>query len=102
VTTYSRSLSVLGQRIDHATLAFSWFLTLALGLMPLADKVLGRDTSLLTPGSAVTGVAVLSALVVRRRHPWIRLVLHIYGQIMIWLSLSCVAIAATLFWARIS
>lgn len=88
--------------MDHATLAFSWFLAVGLGLVPVADKILGRDTALLTPGSAVIVVAVVSAFLLRRRYPWVRLVLHIYGQIMIWLSLSCVAIAATLFWGRLS
>lgn len=102
MTTCSRSPRLIfGERLDHATLAFSWFLTVGLGLMPVADRVLGRDTSLLTPGSAVIVVAVVSALLLRRRYPWVRLVLHIYGQIMIWLSLSCVAIAASLFWSRL-
>lgn len=70
--------------------------------MPVADKMLGRDISLINPGSAVLVAATVSALLLRRRYPWVRLVLHIYAQIMIWLSLSCVAIAATLFWAPVS
>lgn len=77
--------------------AFSWFLVISLGAMPIADRILGRTTGLMGPGCVVFVVAIVSTIILREREPWIRLVLHIYGQIMIWLSLSCIAIAATLF-----
>lgn len=86
-------------RRSDAAVAFSWFLVISLGTMPIADRFLGRSTSLMGPGCIVSVVAIVSAMLLRKRHPWIRVVLHIYGQIMIWISLSCVAIAATLFTA---
>ncbi len=79
--------------------AFSWFLVISLGAMPIADRMLGRPAELMGPGCVVFVVAIVSAIILREREPWIRLVLHIYGQIMIWLSLSCIAIAAMLLTA---
>lgn len=66
-----------------AVVAFSWFLVLSLSTMPIADQYLGRSTSLIGPGCIVVVGATVSALLLRQRHPWLRLVLHIYGQIMI-------------------
>lgn len=65
--------------------------------MPLADRALGRATSAVTIGALVFFVAVFSALIVRRRHTWVGLVLHIYGQIAIWLSLFVMSFALVLY-----
>jgi|UPI0008331B47 hypothetical protein len=89
-----------GSLVHSAIAGFSWFLVICLGLLPIADHLLGRSSSLYLPGCITFFVAVASAGVLRKRHPWVKLVLHIYGQIMIWLSISCIAIAAVLFVAR--
>lgn len=79
------------------TLGFSWFLVTAIGLMPLADAALGRTSLIATPTMIVVAVALGSAVVLRRRYSWLGLVLHIYGQIAIWLSLFVMSLAWLLF-----
>ena len=41
-------------------------------------------------------VAVGSTVLLRRRYSWMGLVLHIFGQIAIWLSLFVMSLAAVL------
>lgn len=62
-------------------------LVMAIGLMPLAEASLHRSPSITLPTTIAFLVAVGSATLLRRRYSWAGLVLHIYGQIAIWLSL---------------
>jgi hypothetical protein len=41
-------------------------------------------------------IAVGSAVLLRQRYSWLGLVLHIYGQIAIWLSLFVISLAIML------
>lgn len=87
MTTISDDRSVVpASGRDRALLSFGWFLVFSLGAMPLVDRAVGRPTSLAVPGAVVLFATVASATLIRERHPWLRLVLHIYGQVMIWLS----------------
>jgi threonine/homoserine/homoserine lactone efflux protein len=48
------------------------------------------------PTTIVFFVAVGSAILLRRRYSWMGLVLHIFGQIAIWLSLFVMSLAIVL------
>lgn len=78
---------------------FSWLLVLAIGLMPLAEASLSRSPSITMPTTIAFFVAVGSAAFLRQRYSWMGLVLHIFGQIAIWLSLfvTCLAIVLAVF-----
>lgn len=76
--------------------AFSWLLVTSIGLMPLAEAALKRAPSITLPTTAAFFVAVGSGILLRRRYSWIEVVLHIYGQIAIWLSLFVMSLAALL------
>lgn len=84
------------QAIEGVLLAFSWFLVTAIGLMPLAEAGLQRSPSVAFPTTVAFFVAVGSGILLRRRYSWVGVVLHIYGQIAIWLSLFVMSLAAVL------
>jgi hypothetical protein len=48
------------------------------------------------PATIAFFVTVGSAVLLRRRYSWIGLVLHIFGQIAIWLSLFVMSLAVVL------
>jgi hypothetical protein len=75
---------------------FSWLLMMAIGLMPLAEVSLARSPSITMPTAIAFFVAVGSAILLRRRYSWMGLVLHIFGQITIWLSLFVMSLAIVL------
>lgn len=75
---------------------FSWLLVMAIGLMPLAEASLSRSPSITLPTTIAFFVAVSSAILLRRRYSWMGLVLHIFGQIALWLSLFVMSLAIVL------
>ena len=75
---------------------FSWLLVMAIGLMPIAEASLSRSPSITMPTTIAFFIAVGSAVLLRRRYSWIGLVLHIFGQIAIWLSLFVMSLALVL------
>ena len=75
---------------------FSWLLVMAIGLMPIVEASLSRSPSITVPPTIAFFVAVGSAVLLRRRYSWVGLVLHIFGQIAIWLSLFVMSLALVL------
>jgi len=75
---------------------FSWTLVMAIGLMPLAEASLSRGPSITMPTTVAFFIAVGSAILLRRRYSWVGVVLHIYSQVSIWLSLFVMSLAAVL------
>ncbi len=75
---------------------FSWLLVMAIGLMPIAEASLSRSPSVSMPTTIAFFVAVGSAVLLRRRYSWMGLVLHIFGQIAICLSLFVMSLAIVL------
>ncbi|MGR6331046.1 hypothetical protein ACU5AX_18460 [Sphingomonas sp. XXL09] len=75
---------------------FSWLLVMAVGLMPLAEAVLHRSLSITMPTTIAFFIAVGSGVMLRRHYTWVGVVLHIYGQIAIWLSLFVMSLAIVL------
>lgn len=75
---------------------FSWLLVMAIGLMPIAEASLSRSPSITMPTTIVFFVAVGSAVLLRQRYSWMGFVLHIFGQIAIWLSLFVISLAIVL------
>jgi len=69
---------------------------MAIGLMPIAEMSLDRSPSITTPTAIAFFTAVGSAVLLRQRYSWLGLVLHIYGQIAIWLSLFVMSLAIVL------
>lgn len=78
---------------DTAVIGFSWFLVIAIGLSPVFEASLDRSPSVSVPMAVVFFLAVGSGVFLRRRYTWFGLVLHIYGQISIWLSLFVLSLA---------
>jgi len=76
--------------------SFSWLLVMSIGLMPLVEGALDRSPSITIPTTITFVVAVGSSVLLRRRYSWMGLVLHIFGQIAIWLSLFVMVLAAVL------
>lgn len=76
-----------------ALFASSWFLVTILGLVPLAEAMLHRAPSVPRLAIIVFFVAAGSAAALRRRYTWLGLVLHIYSQIAIWLSITFCSMA---------
>jgi len=89
------------EKIDNLSeqllFGFSWLLVMAIGLMPIAEAVLDRSPSITMPTTIAFFVAVGSGILLRRRYSWMSVVLHIYGQIAIWLSLFAMSLAIVLF-----
>jgi hypothetical protein len=75
---------------------FSWMLIMAIGLMPIAEVSLSRSPSITMPTTIAFFVTVASAVLLRRRYSWMGLVLHIFGQIAVWLSLFVMSLAIVL------
>lgn len=80
-----------------ALFLFSWALVVVIGLMPILETVLKRSPSISTPALAMFLVSVGSAAVLRRSYNWMGLVLHVVGQILIWLSIFVMSLAFALF-----
>ncbi len=76
-----------------ALFAASWFLVTILGLMPLAEMKLHRLPSVPTLAVIAFFVAVGSATALRQGYTWLGVVLHIYSQIAIWLSVTFCSMA---------
>jgi hypothetical protein len=74
------------QVFDGALLGFSWLLVMMIGLFP----------SITMPTTIAFFIAVGSGILLRKRHSWVGVVLHIYGQIAIWLSLFVMSLAIVL------
>lgn len=74
----------------------SWFLVTAVGLMPLGEASLHRSPSITLPTISAFLIAVGSGITLRRRYSWVGVVLHIYGQIAIWLSMFVMSLAEVL------
>lgn len=77
-------------------LGFSWFLVIAIGVMPIVEASLDRSPSITMPATIAFFVAVISGAALKQRLSWVGVVLHIYGQIAIWLSLFVMSLAAVL------
>ena len=86
----------LGDMSGALIFGFSWLLVMATGLAPLAEAALTRSPSVAMPTTIAFFVAVGSAVLLRRRYSWMGLVLHIFGQIAIWLSLFVMSLAIIL------
>ncbi|MET4666365.1 hypothetical protein [Sphingomonas sp. PvP056] len=76
--------------------SFSWLLVMAIGLMPIAEASLSRSPSITMPTTIAFFGAVGSAVLLRRRYSWMGLLVHIFGQIAIWLSLFVMSLAVAL------
>lgn len=81
---------------DNLVFGFSWLLVMTIGLMPLAEVGLNRSPSITLPTAGAFFIAVCSGILLKRRYSWMAVVLHIYGQIAIWLSLFVMSLAAVL------
>lgn len=84
------------QMFEGALIGFSWLLVMLIGLFPLAEASLHRSPSITMPTTVAFFIAVGSGVLLRRRHSWVGVVLHIYGQIAIWLSLFVMSLAIVL------
>jgi len=86
----------LGDMSGILIFGFSWLLVMAIGLTPLAEASLSRSPSITMPTTIAFFVAAGSAILLRRRYSWTGLVLHVFGQITIWLSLFVTSLAIVL------
>ncbi|MDG2515455.1 hypothetical protein P7B04_22500 [Sphingobium yanoikuyae] len=84
--------------ICYAAFGFSWLIVSALGLLPLAEASLNREPSITAPIAAAFFIAVGSGAILRRKYTWVGVVLHIYSQVAIWLSLFCASLTMVLIW----
>jgi hypothetical protein len=76
---------------------FSWLLVMAIGLIPVYDSALPHNPTPSTSALIVFFVAVGSGIVLKRHYSWVGVVMHIFGQIFIWLSIFCISLAAVLY-----
>jgi hypothetical protein len=81
---------------DRAVLCFSWLLVMVAGLMPIVDASLKRSPSISKLVTIAFFVAVASGIALRRQYSWVGLVLHVFSQIVIWLSVFCISLALAL------
>lgn len=91
-----------GENLDltgNLAFGFSWLLVMAIGLMPIYDSALPRDPTPSTSALIVFFVAVGSGIVLKRYYSWIGVVMHIFGQIFIWLSIFCISLMSVLILA---
>ena len=86
----------LGDMSGILIFGFSWLLVMAIGLAPIAEASLSWSPSITMPTKIVFFVAVGSAVLLHRRYSWMNLVLHIFGQIAIWLSFFVMSLAIVL------
>jgi len=82
---------------DTLAFGFSWMLVMAIGLMPIFETIIQRPPSISMPAVIAFFTAVGSGVVLKRRVSWVGLVLHIFGQILIWLSLFVMSLAIALY-----
>ncbi|CAH0356383.1 hypothetical protein [Sphingobium sp. CECT 9361] len=82
---------------DTLVFGFSWMLVMAIGLMPIFETIIKRPPSISMPAVIAFFTAVGSGVVLKRRYSWVGLVLHIFGQILIWLSLFVMSLAIALY-----
>jgi apolipoprotein N-acyltransferase len=75
-------------------LGLSWLLIVLLGLVPLLEEIYHRPHSPAGPAALAFSIAVSSAAMLRRHYCWLGAALHIAGQVMIWLSIFALTIAA--------
>lgn len=78
---------------------FSWLLVMAIGLMPVYDSALPRDPTPSTSALIVFFVADGSGILLKRHYSWVGVVMHIFGQIFIWLSIFCISLMGVLILA---
>ncbi|WP_303762689.1 hypothetical protein [Sphingobium yanoikuyae] len=96
----SKRGSPVNQDLDlsgNLALMFSWLLVSALGLLPLFDETLSRDPTPSASALIVFFVAVGSAAVLRRHYSWVGVVMHVFSQIFMWLSVFCVSLVGVLY-----
>lgn len=91
--TEGRSLTFCLGQPGTRVFATSWFIVAVLGLIPLAEAKLHRDPALSPLAVMAFFVAVGSAAALRQRYTWLGVVLHIYSQIAIWLSITFCSMA---------
>mgnify|MGYP000032278779 CR=1 FL=1 len=96
ITSLRPQLSAEPTLAGNLILGFSWMLMMAIGLVPIAEGSLHRSPSITVPTAIAFFIAVGSAVLLRQRYSWLGLVLHIYGQIAIWLSLFVMSLAIVL------
>lgn len=96
ITSLRQQLSTEPSVAGNLILGFSWMLMMAIGLVPIAEGSLHRSPSITVPTAMAFFIAVGSAVLLRQRYSWLGLVLHIYGQIAIWLSLFVMSLAIVL------
>jgi hypothetical protein len=92
-TLHQRTVTFRPGSPGTALFSCSWFLVTVLGLMPVAEARLHRVPSISPLALIAFFVAVGSAAALRRRYTWLGVVLHIYSQIAIWLSITFSAMA---------
>lgn len=76
---------------------FSWLLLIAIGLMPVVEASRHREPSISTPALIAFFAVLASAILLRRTYGWLGLVLHVFSQIMIWLSIFVMSLAFALY-----
>jgi len=79
--------------------AFSWVLVLMVGVMPIVEASLHRRPSISLPATIVFFGTVSSSIVLRRSYSWLGIALHIFSQILIWLSIFTMSLALVLYLA---
>lgn len=82
---------------DTLVFGFSWMLVMAIGLMPIFETIIQRPPSISMPAVIAFFTAVGSGVVLKRHYSWAGIVLHIFGQILIWLSIFVMSLAAVLY-----
>ena len=77
-----------------AVLGLSWLAIIVLGLTPLLGEIYRRPDSIVAPAMLAFAIAVSSAALLRDHYSWIGAALHVAGQVMIWLSIFVLTLAA--------
>lgn len=83
--------------LRSAVLTFSWVAIVLLGLAPLLEELYHRPYSAAAPATLAFAIAISSAAILRHHYSWLGAALHIAGQVMIWLSIFSLTIAALIF-----
>lgn len=96
ITSLRSPLSTEPTVTENLILGFSWMLIMAIGLVPIVEESLHRSPSITVPTAVAFFIAIGSAALLRQRYSWLGVVLHIYGQIAIWLSLFVMSLAIVL------
>ena len=77
-----------------AVLGLSWLAVVLLGLTPLLGELYRRPDSAVAPATLAFSFAVSSAALLRHHYNWVGAALHVAGQVMIWLSIFVLTLAA--------